>query len=191
MSDSQISDALYAALNHHYRNPHVGLLLLSDIGASLTASKIWPAPTENRRLKEIIEDLDGMSLRCDRGFVVVVPNGYEQRADQVIEERRRLEFLRSLPKGLLLAFTTIATERQVVGVGIRGKLFYEAAAILGTGVRLVDDDLRVPGMEVSDLPSQRDDLLKLLYQNIHIWCDRHCLDPHGLAYHLLKNRSKT
>lgn len=192
MSDSQIADAIYAALNHHYRNPHVGLLLLSDIGANLTALKIWPSLTESRRLKEVVEDLEGISLRCDGGFVGVVPDGFEPRADQVIEKRRRLAFLRSLPKAILLAFTTITTERQVIGIGIgtRGKLFYEAGAILGMGVRMVDDDLRIPGMEVSDLTLQKPDVLGLLYQNIHKWCARHCIDPDGLAYHRLKTRSK-
>ncbi|WP_296075138.1 hypothetical protein [uncultured Agrobacterium sp.] len=190
MPEQNIAAEIKKRVDDYYRDDAPGLLLLSDIGAELRASNIWPSPNEKRPLREIVEAVQGVSVESDGAFIAVVPKGLERRAEKVIAQRRDLFFLRSLQKALLLAFTIVSKKGQVVSVRIGEKLVYETGVTVGKGMTPVDEDLRIPGLDVSDLTSLKDERLRTLDQNIKTWCARHSIDPADLTYSRPKLLSK-
>ncbi|MBY5812042.1 MULTISPECIES: hypothetical protein [Rhizobium] len=178
---NELTETIKERVTEHYQDSGAGLLLLSDLGSELTALKIWPSPTEKRSLREIVEAVEGISVRNDGAFIAVMPKGLEQHADDVIAQRRELTFLKSLPRALLLAFTIVPKKGEVVSVRIGEKLVYETGPTHSEGMTPVDEDLRIPGLDVSD-PSLAHERLKTLDQNIRTWCTRHAIDPADLVH---------
>lgn len=178
-----IEDDVKALVVEHYQDPNAGILLLSDIGMKLTKSGVWPPANDKRSLYDVAEDTPGITPRREddaKSFIPVVLEGDEQRAVKAFNARRQRFYLRSYPRALLLAFTIDMADGQVMSLRLGPKISYQGGPALEEGTILVDNDLRIPGIDVLDAPSLTDEQIDQLDTNIRAWCERHHVDQSSL-----------
>ena len=150
----------------------------------LTEHGLWPPANDKRTLYEAAKDTPGINPVRDEGsssFIAVVLEGDEQRAVRAIDARRHRLVLRSYPRALLLAFTLEIAEGQIMSLKLGPKITYQGGPDLEEGTLRVDDDFRLPGLDIFDLQSLRDEEVEQLDTNIKAWSERHGIDPASLV----------
>jgi hypothetical protein len=181
-----IEDEIAAIVAEHYEPGHQRPLMLSNVGARLSKLNHWPLATGDKRtLLEIVEAMPQVSVVIDpasKSFIAVVPAGQEQLAHDAIAARRHLYFLRGLPRALLLAFTLDLADGQQMYVQLGPRVTYVAGPDAGDpDAILVDADLRLPGLDITQLDAQAVAGAAELEDKIKQWCARHHLEPEMLA----------
>lgn len=179
-----IEDDIKALVEEHYKDPDAEILLLSNIGMRLTKQGLWPPANDKRSLFDAAEDTPGVKPIRDedaRSYIAVVLEGDEQRAIKAIDARKHRFVLRSYPRALLLAFTLEIAEGQIMSLKLGPKITYQGGPTLEEGTLRVDDDLRLPGLDIFDLPSLGDEDIEKLATNIRAWCERHHVDQSTLV----------
>ncbi|MBO9579656.1 MAG: hypothetical protein J7498_02045 [Sphingobium sp.] len=179
-----IEDEITTLVEEHYAEAGANILLLSNIGMRLTKQGRWPPANDKRTLYEVAEATPGIALIRDeiaKSFIAVVKVGEEQRAISAITDRHKRFFLRGLPRAFLLAFTLDTAEGQVMAVRLGPKISYLAGPNVEDGTIIVDEDLRLPGLDAINLADLPDADVEKLDTNIREWCDRHHIDPSSLA----------
>ncbi|MDR6127093.1 hypothetical protein [Sphingomonas sp. SORGH_AS_0438] len=178
-----IEDDIRKLVDAHYEDDAADILLLSNIGMHLTDAGLWPPANDKRTLFDIVQSMDGVTLVRDetaKSFIAVVKTGEEQRAVQAIADRHKHAFLRGLPRALLLAFTLDIADGQIMTVRLDQKISYLAGPVAEDGAIVVDDDLRISGLDVINLRELSGDDIEKLDTNIRAWCERHHIDPASL-----------
>lgn len=168
----------------HYADAQAGILLLSNIGMRLTDDGLWPTANDKRTLYEAVEATPGVvPVRDERAksFIPVVLEGHEQRAIQAIADRHKRHFLRGLPRALLLAFTLEIAHGLVMTVRLGPKISYLAGPAVEEGTIIVDNDLRLPGLDALNVKDLAESDVEKLDTNIRAWCERHHLEPAALV----------
>ena len=179
-----IEDRIFQIVRDHYRAPGAELLLLSVLGARLSKAGVWPQAAEKRTLFEVVESVNNISLVCDpevQSFIAVVLRGDERRAFEAIDKRRKHYLLRELPKPLLLAFTQEAPQGQTIFVRLEPRISYSYGPPIENDAIAVDDDLRLPGLEITNPTAMRAADVEQLEANLKRWCERHLIDLPSLA----------
>lgn len=179
-----IEDDIKALVEEHYKDPDAEILLLSNIGMKLTKQSLWPPANDKRTLFDATEDTPGVKpVRDDRArsYIPVVLEGDEPRAIKAIDAHKNRFVLRSYPRALLLAFTLEIAEGQIMSLKLGPKITYQGSPTLEEGTLRVDDDLRLPGLDIFDLPSLGDEDIETLATNIRAWCERHHVDQSTLV----------
>lgn len=179
-----IENDIVQIVREHYQKPDTGILLLSALGALLTKQGLWPTPNDKRPLLEITESIPEISLVRDEeaaSYIAIVLVGEEQRATDTICDRHKRYFLRGLPRALLLAFTLDVADGQVMSVRLGPPVRYQAGPPMGEGVIAVDSDLRLPGLDISDLSLVEAANIQRLEACIRTWCERNRIDPGSLV----------
>jgi hypothetical protein len=179
-----IEDEIKALVEEHYKAPEAEILLLSNLGMKLSKAELWPPAHDKHTLYDAVAATPGVRLVRDeeaKSFIIVVLAGDEQRAVRAIEDRRKRYFLRGLPRALLLAFTLDVAAGQIMSVRLDRKISYHGGAELGEGSVLVDDDLRLPGLDAIDITALSETDVEKLDTSIRAWCERHQIDPASLA----------
>lgn len=174
----------------HYSQPKASVLLLSQLGAWLVERGAWPPEGDKRSLSEIIDAIPAISVvreSTESGFIAVTLKGEEGRALAEIAERKRRYFLRGLPRALLHAFTLDIIAGHVMGISLEPTVRFGTGETVPDGMVLVDGDLRLPGLDVRDLPNLDSQAIEQLEANIRAWFTRHGLDHSILA----RTRSRT
>lgn len=181
-----IEDDIKALVNGHYGKPELGLLMLSNVGAALSKQGKWPLPDEDKRtLAEVAEATPGIAIVRDphaSSFIAVVPPGQEHLADEAIARRKRLFFVRGLPRTVLLAFGLEMAPGQHMHLRLQPRPIYQAgpeAAI--EGYLRVDDDLRMPGLAIDDLAALEPAQVEALEAKVREWCERHDVPPETIG----------
>jgi len=170
-------------VKEHYDQPKAGILLLSKLGTRLVQKGVWPPEGEKRSLYEIADAMPSLSLvREDEktSFIPVTLKGDEQRAHVAIADRQKRFFLRGLPRPLLLAFTLGMDDGQRMSVSLEPKVRFRTAPSIEHDMIIVDDDLRLAGLDVTELDEIDINTIARLEANIKTWCGRHDIDPSSL-----------
>lgn len=179
-----IEDDILRLVQDHYNAPNAELLLLSDLGLYLSKANHWPSASEKRSLFEVVDATPGIGLVRDpdaKAYIAVVLSGEEPRAAAAISERRTRFFLRGLPRAFLLAFTVDMLGGQTMSVRLGPKISYSIGpAIEGESI-VVEDDLRIPGLDISNLFDLNAADVERLEVNIRAWCERHRVDPKSIS----------
>ncbi|KPL68282.1 hypothetical protein SZ64_09195 [Erythrobacter sp. SG61-1L] len=179
-----IEDQIKKLVEEHYEGGEAGILLLSQIGMRLTKEGLWPPANDKRTLYEAAEATPDIAVVRDesaKSFIAVVKAGEEQRAVRAIADRQKRYFLRTLPRAFLLAFTLDIADGQVMSVRLGAKISYLAGPVAEEGTIVVDQDLRLPDLDVSDLGELPQADVEKLDTNIRAWCERHHVDPDSLS----------
>lgn len=182
--DTMIEDEIRKLVEEHYADGEAGILLLSDIGMRLTEENHWPPANDKRTLYEAAKATQGIALVRDesaKSFIAVVNEGDEQRAIRAIADRHKRFFLRGLPRAFLLAFTLDVAEGHVMTVRLGPRISYLTGTAPEEGTIIVDQDLRLPGLDAINLSELPDADVEKLDTNIRTWCERHHVDPASLA----------
>lgn len=185
-----IEDAITQIVEDHYQPGQRRLLMLSNLGSHLSKLKHWPLPSEDKRsLRDLIEAMPEFAVEGDpdsESFLAVVRKGEEQRVRDEIAARKLRYFLKGLPRALLIAFTLETAPGNPVFLRLGERVTYLAGPhVADENEVLVDDDLRLPGLEIGTVDEMADGNAKQLETNIRAWCERHEIDPDRL-----KRRSK-
>lgn len=180
-----IEDAITQIVEDHYQPGQRRLLMLSNLGARLSKLKYWPLPPEDKRsLRDVIDAMPEFSVEGDpesESFLAVVRKGEEQRVRDEIAARKLRYFLKGLPRALLIAFTLETAPGNPIYLRLEQRITYLAGPhVPDENEVLVDDDLRLPGLEVGDIDEMADGNTKQLETNIRTWCERHGIDPDRL-----------
>lgn len=179
-----IEDDIEALVKEHYKDPDAEILLLSNIGMKLTKQGLWPPANDKRTLFDAAQDTPGVTPVRDhqaRSFIPVVLEGDEPRAIKAIDAHKIRFVMRSYPRALLLAFTLEIADGQIMSLKLGPKITYQGGPTLEEGTLRVDDDLRLPGLDIFDLPSLSDDEIEKLATNIRAWCERHQVNQSDLV----------
>lgn len=173
-----IEDKIAALVETHYAAPEAGLLMLSNVGARLSKDGHWPPPSQDKRtLFDIAQQVPRIALVSDpdaKAFIAVVREGDEQRARDAIVARKRRFFLRGLPRAFLIAFTLDTAPGQPMFVRLQPRVSYSARPEAEDKDHIrIDDDLRLPGLDVGDIEALGESNVDRLEANIRTWCERH------------------
>jgi hypothetical protein len=165
----------------HYHPENAEILLLSNLGERLIKEGMWPLERGDKRtLYQVAEAAPGVSIVTDprlQAFIALVKEGDEQRARDEIEKRCKLAFLRGLPSALLHAFTAEAAPGIDVWMSLVPKAHYRTATVApGQGFYKIDDELRSPGLDVTDVDALAELERERLEFNIREWAARHQVD---------------
>lgn len=176
-----IEDHIAKLVEAHYHPDNAEILLLSNLGERLIKEGMWPLERGDKRtLYQVAEAAPGVSIVTDprvQAFIALVKQGDEQRARDEIERRRKLFFLRGLPSAFLRAFTVESPAGVDIWVSLTPKAFYRIAADEpDEGFYKIDGDLRVPGLDVTDLDVLSEPDRNRLESNIREWAARHEVD---------------
>jgi len=177
MIENHISELVEA----HYHPENADVLLLSNLGERLIKDGMWPLERGDKRtLYQVAEAAPGVSIVTDsrlQAFIALVKEGDEQRARDEIEKRLKLFFLRGLPSALLHAFSADAAPGVDVWVSLVPKTHYRIATDApDQGFYKIDDDLRIPGLDVTDIDALADPDRARLESNIREWAARYEID---------------
>jgi hypothetical protein len=181
-----IEDKIRQIVAEHYQPGQTRPFLLSHIGARLAKDGDWPLPTDDRRtLRDVVEAIPDLSLIVDEqtpSFIAVVPVAEEKLAHNAIAKRRKLFFLRGLPRAVLLAFTTEIAEETPVYLLLGERItFVVGLAARPEGGIEIDANLRMPGLPIDQLNELDDALIEKLDGKIREWCARHEIAPAQLT----------
>lgn len=179
-----IENEIKKLVEEHYKDAEAAILLLSNIGMRLTKECLWPPANDKRTLYEAAEATPDIALVRDenaKSFIAVVKAGDEQRAVRAIADRHKRHFLRGLPRALLLAFTLDIADGQVMTVRLGPKISYLAGPAVEEGAIIIDQDLRLPGLDAGDLAELPEADVERLDTNIRAWSERHHVDPASLG----------
>lgn len=190
MVEEQIADCVRA----HYGREGAPLLLLSGLGTQLSKATIWPAPGDTRSLHEAVAAAPGVRIMQDpdaKPYIAVVLEGDEARATNAIAARRRLSFLRRMPRPVLLAFTVEVAEGELMQLRLTPRPSYIVGpGPLQEGHLPVEADLRIRGLDVRDLGKLEPADGDRLSANIRTWLERHRVDLGGLSSHRVPTRTE-
>lgn len=178
-----IENDIKRLVEEHYADAEADVLLLSNLGMRLTKAGLWPPPNDNRQLIEAAEATTDVTVVRDetaKSFITIVRTGDEQRAVRAIANRQKRYFLRGLPRALLLAFTLDMAEGQVMALRLGPKITYIGGPAAEEGSIVVDQDLRLPGLDALDVTALSETDVERLETNIKAWCERHEVDPASL-----------
>lgn len=177
MIENHISELVEA----HYHLESAEILLLSNLGERLIKDGMWPPERGDKRsLYQVAEAAPGVSIVTDsrlQAFIALVQEGDEQRARDEIEKRCKLLFLRGLPSALLHAFTAEAAPGVDIWVSLAPKAHYRITTDApDQGFYKIDDVLRIPGLDVTDVDALADPDRARLEANIREWAARYEID---------------
>jgi hypothetical protein len=179
-----IEEELTSLVEAHYADENASLLLLSHVGKMLSDAGLQPEPNDRRSLRQIVENIADLSVVRDpeaAAFIAVVRKGDEKRAEDAIVERHQRHFLRGLPRALLLAFTLELAQGQTISLQLTPKIAYQAGPTVGEGWIEVDSDLRLSGVDATDIDALDAATARDFEARIRAWCDRHQVDPASLV----------
>lgn len=180
-----IEEHIVAKVKDHYSDTDAGVLLLSQLGKQLKDDGHWPPQNDSRTLTEIVEETASVSLVRDenaKAFIAIVLAGSEQIARDAIEERHKRIFLRDVSRALLAAFTIQVDPEKNVYVHLKPKLKFSVEAQKVPDAILVDAELRIPGIDVSDIRDLALEDVDRLGANIRTWCGRHKVDHNAITW---------
>ncbi|MFD0850533.1 hypothetical protein [Sphingosinicella xenopeptidilytica] len=179
-----IENEIKRLVEEHYADAEAEVLLLSNLGVRLTKEGLWPPANDKRTLLEAAEATADITVVRDetaKSFIAIVRAGDEQRAVRAIANRQKRHFLRGLPRALLLAFTLDMAEGQVMAVRLGPKISYVGGPAAEEGSIVVDQDLRIVGLDAMDVTALSEADVERLDTNIKAWCERHEVDPSSLV----------
>lgn len=179
-----IEEKILKLVEEHYAGSSPEVLLLSNLGIRLRKEAVWPPPNDTRSLLQAVEAINGIQVVRDdsaESFIAIVLQGDEARANRAIESRRKRRYLRGLPRAFLLAFTIEIASGQVMTVRLGRKITYHVTSAAEQGTIIVDDELRLPGLNTEDIADLSDGEVEDLERKIKEWCTRNGVDPESLT----------
>jgi hypothetical protein len=176
-----IEDQVAEFVKAHYAREGAEILLLSKLGEQLIKDGAWPLDRSDKRtLFQVAEATPGISIVTDpsvKAFIALVEAGNEQHARDEIERRKKLFFLRGLPRAVLLAFTLEMAPGSAMYLALTPRPEYRGGLpVDDPNFQLVEEDLRLPGLDVTDLENMSEDNRGRLETNIREWANRHGVD---------------
>ncbi len=178
-----IEDAILKLVKEHYASDERALLL-SHLGKALKDGGFWPPENDRRALHDVVDNVAGVTVVRDDdapAFILVTLAGDEARGRDAIDDHKRRLFLRTLPRALLLAFTLDLAKGQVMSVKIDGRVSYQGGPVLEEGFIQVEDEFRLPNLDVRDIKDLNDEQVVELEQKVRGWCQQHDILPESLV----------
>ena len=182
-----LNEAIKKKVSEHYRMNADELLLLSELGNKLRVENQWPILGENRSLLTIAKEIDGVHVILDENmptFVAIIPSEKEHDKEKIMTIWHSRCFLRGLPKALLDSFTKNLDQNQDIFFNAEPNPGYRAGGEVNGNEIIVDQDLRMPGIDAANISKISSQNVKKLEANIREWSERHhvILDELKLNY---------
>lgn len=172
------NDDVVVRVAAHYAHD-AGVLLLSDLGEDLRAAGLWPAEGESRQLYDVIDEIEGVSVVRDpahKAYIVVVPAGREELAEQAIRYRGDVRLLRRLARVVLVAFCLDVQAPEQVYLRIEPPTRYAVSQCpLEEPYVLIEDQFRLPALLVEDVRGLTPEQTRKLAENVRDWASSHAI----------------